>query len=387
MFNIFKFIFLYLMIITLSIANERTNKSLFLNYLKEKQKEHNSTKEDVLYFQLDNISIEKPHQRLNNKNQSINILNSDIEINPSSIYISFPTNLEPYPKDKKFYKYNKPLFIKGLYINNLKIFKNDVWQLIEQAKKHGINTLVIDIQPNIVPKEIIKELLSKDFYLIARIVVFENGLNKYPPSKEHLLHIQKLTERADIAIRNGFQEIQLDYIRFADNHNLNHVPLEKKYRLIAGILKLFEDKLRIYGVRLGADIFGRVPFYENDIIGQKIEIFDKYLDHLHPMLYPSHFYGMEDKIKNPYQTVFEGVKKSKSRVKNVEIIPYIQAFKMSVNKTGLSYKEYIYHQIQAVYDSNAEGFIAWNASNDYKTFFLAMKDFLDKNKTYNNIQN
>lgn len=380
---------IYIGFITFNFANDVSNQRLFLKYLKEKQKEENHVQENNS-LEIFDITIERPNTKNIISNNKPNTLQNNLKYNTQEkkiinkpIDFSFPSNLEPYPEDKKFYKYNKPLFIKGIYINNVKIFKKDFRELIKKAKDHDINTLVIDIQPKLIPVDIINQLLSENFYLIARIVVFDQGFNEYPPSREHLIYIQKLIEKATISINSGFHEVQLDYIRFADN-NIKQVSLEKKYRFIAGILKLFEDKLRIYGVRLGADIFGRVPFYENDIIGQKIEIFDKYLDHIHPMLYPSHFYGMEDRIKNPYQTVYDGVIKSKSRVKNAEIIPYIQAFKMSVQKSGLTYKNYIYRQIQAVYDSKANGFIAWNASNDYSTFFLAMKDYIENNKNNQN---
>ncbi|GIX43461.1 MAG: hypothetical protein KatS3mg129_3194 [Leptospiraceae bacterium] len=295
---------------------------------------------------------------------------------------SFPSNLEPYPKEKVFYKYNKPEFIKAIYINNRTPFKKDFNLFIQNAKKHGINTLVIDVQSKIISKEILDQLRKENFYLIARIVVFHLGFKEYPPTTKHLKQIHSLIELAEKSVQNGFQEIQLDYIRFADYYYPKGLTLGKRYRFIAGILKVFEDRLRPYGVRIGADIFGRIPFYEHDYIGQKIEIFDRYLDHLHPMLYPSHFYGMNDRINNPYQTIYDGVVKAKKRAKNAEIIPYIQVFKMSVKRTGLTYREYIKKQILACIDSNAKGFIAWNASNDYEELYKALDEIFKINMAY-----
>ncbi|GIX40695.1 MAG: glycosyl hydrolase [Leptospiraceae bacterium] len=362
----------------------------FLNYIEQKNQSLEKIYQSYPYNQLE-IKIPEPEQKqfnnniikeLNNKNDSIKTTSYNKSTTVKESSFSFPSNLEPYPKEKVFYKYNKPEFIKAIYINNRTPFKKDFNLFIQNAKKHGINTLVIDVQSKIISKEILDQLRKENFYLIARIVVFHLGFKEYPPTTKHLKQIHSLIELAEKSVQNGFQEIQLDYIRFADYYYPKGLTLGKRYRFIAGILKVFEDRLRPYGVRIGADIFGRIPFYEHDYIGQKIEIFDRYLDHLHPMLYPSHFYGMNDRINNPYQTIYDGVVKAKKRAKNAEIIPYIQVFKMSVKRTGLTYREYIKKQILACIDSNAKGFIAWNASNDYEELYKALDEIFKINMAY-----
>lgn len=354
----FLFIFFYS---SMLLANELQNDSIknFINYLEQKNQVAEKIQETYPYNKLE-ITIISPSDK-----------------NTKKEVFSFPSNLNPYPKEKRFYKYTKPDFIKAIYVNNRTPFLKNFSQFVERAKKNGINTLVIDIQPNMIPEQWIKKLKNENFYLIARIVIFEQGFRDYPPTKKHMEYLYRLIDLAEKAVQNGFEEIQLDYIRFADNYYSKDLTLGKRYRFIAGILRLFEDRLRPYGVRIGADIFGRIPFYENDIIGQKIEIFDRYLDHIHPMLYPSHFYGMKERINQPYQTVYDGIRNALQRVNNAEIIPYIQAFKMSVDGTGLTYKEYIKKQIQACIDANAKGFIAWNAKNDYIEFYKALREIYD----------
>jgi hypothetical protein len=366
------------------LANENNSSfENFLQYLENKSQNLEKTYELYPYNKLE-INIKSPKERISpqiEENQAKVVLTSEKkEQNDGNnkidykAKISFPSNLDPYPKEKRYYRYKKPDFIKGIYINNRTPFKKDFKKFIDKAKQYGINAVVIDVQPRFIPKEILEELNKENLYIIARIVVFHLGFKEYPPTQEHLKKIYSLVELAEKSIQNGFHEVQLDYIRFADDYYVNGLTLGKRYRLIAGIIKLFEDRLRPYGVRIGADIFGRVPFYEHDYIGQKMEIFDRYFDHIHPMLYPSHFYGMEERINNPYQTIYDGIIKSKERTKNAEIIPYIQSFRMSVKRTGLTFREYIKKQILACIDAQAKGFIAWNAKNEYDELYNAIKE-------------
>ncbi len=366
-------ILLWLLFCNNLIANENSSFVNFLEYILQQNKEIQTLQNQQISNYLE-ISIPEPKKNLDKADISLKQEKSDIESLNKKNWILFPTNLEPYPQELRNYKFKTPDFIQGLYINNVTPHKKNFISLVEEAKKHQINTLVIDVQPRMIPKKTIEILRSMDFYLIARIVVFEQGFKKYPPTIEDLQHINSLIHIAKESIENGFQEIQLDYIRFSDNYYAKDLTFGKRYRFIAGILKIFEDQLRPYGIRLGADIFGRISFYKDDYIGQKLEIFDKYLDHIHPMLYPSHFYGMNERINNPYQTIYDGIIYTKQRLVKSKVIPYIQAFKMSIKGSGLSYKDYIKVQILACKDAKADGFIAWNIQNDYKYLFIALEE-------------
>ncbi|HBS07078.1 MAG TPA: glycosyl hydrolase [Leptospiraceae bacterium] len=270
------------------------------------------------------------------------------------------------------YKYTAPVYYKGIYINNYTARTSSRYlPLLKKAKATGINTLVVDVQPRVPPKEFIQEAKSQGFYLVSRVVVFEGGLKTYPAPEAHLDGVRK---RAEESAQAGFMEIQLDYIRFADNLHIKGLTLNQRYRVIAGVLRSFELKLRPYGVRIGADIFGRIPFNNNDIIGQKMEVFARYMDTLYPMLYPSHFYGDPFYQKNPYRTIYDGKTRAIKRAGTTRVIAYIQGFTMLVGKSGLSYKSYIKKQIKAAEDSGGAGFIVWNPKNDYGVFFQALKE-------------
>ncbi len=82
------------------------------------------------------------------------------------------------------------------------------------AKKSNINTLVIDVQPApgntcATSAENVKMILNAGLHPIARVVCFQDGLTAYPVSKEKLESIYAVSESA---AKNGFKEIQLDYI-------------------------------------------------------------------------------------------------------------------------------------------------------------------------------
>lgn len=290
-------------------------------------------------------------------------------------FTGFPADLEPTPKQA--FRTNAPDIYRGIYINNYTVFTPDrLNSLIKKSQKYKINSLVIDVQPKLPDSKMIKEISSKGFYPIARIVVFDGGLKEYPPDPEHIGRILDLAGRcAEI----GFEEIQLDYIRFSDNLNGVKLSLKQRYRLISGILKMATDRVRPHKVRVGADIFGRVAFNQNDMIGQNLELFATHLDTIYPMLYPSHFYGQSHRIRDPYGTIFEGIKNSMKRVNGrSRIIAYIQGFNMKVSPSGLSLVGYIQKQIEAVEKAGGGGYIVWNSSNDYDAFFEAQARLVDK---------
>nr|WP_232371776.1 putative glycoside hydrolase [Leptospira ainazelensis] len=268
-----------------------------------------------------------------------------------------------------------PDFSRGIYISQRTLKKVKAFEeLRKKSKIHGVNFLVIDVQPNPPSRETLNSLVSEGFYPVARIVNFDGGLPTEKPSEQKITSIHRSIR---VACQSGFPEIQLDYIRYADNLRLK-LSFEARYKNISGIIKnIRNETLKCENLPyIGADIFGRIPFNQNDSIGQKVEVFAQVVDVLYPMLYPSHFYGMPDRIKDPYQTVYDGTHLTLKRsLKTTRVIPYIQGFNMSVAKSGLSLSDYIKAQVKAAYDSGAHGFVVWNAWNDYDSTFQALKDY------------
>ncbi|PJZ53202.1 putative glycoside hydrolase [Leptospira adleri] len=281
--------------------------------------------------------------------------------------------------DQKFPDFSRGIYISQRTLKKVKTFE----ELRRKGKTHGVNFLVIDVQPKSPSKETLDSLISEGFYPVARIVNFDGGLPTEKPSDQRISSIHRSIRAA---CESGFPEIQLDYIRYADNLQLK-LSFETRYKNISGIIKnIRNETLKCENLPyIGADIFGRIPFNQNDSIGQKVEVFAQVVDVLYPMLYPSHFYGMPARIKDPYQTVYDGTLLTLKRsLKTTRVIPYIQGFNMSVAKSGLSLSDYIKAQVKAAYDSGAHGFVVWNAWNDYDSTFQALKDFDGEIKKGNN---
>ncbi|MFN6991787.1 MAG: putative glycoside hydrolase, partial [Fervidobacterium sp.] len=151
-------------------------------------------------------------------------------------------------------------------------------------------------------KEIIRELKSKGFYLIARIVCFKDqtyasahperaivyketgqpymGIYKVPWASAYDRQLwQYNIDVAKEAIEVGFDEIQYDYIRFPEltkenrmSVNFRQVGNESMAEAIYKFLVKSKMELEPYNIPLAADIFGLVSTAVDDMgIGQHWE--------------------------------------------------------------------------------------------------------------------
>ena len=199
------------------------------------------------------------------------------------------------------------------------------------------------------------------------------------------------------AAKQGVDEIQLDYIRFPTQGKLseaifdfqvkdslfalsdsNYVAREKR-DIINNFLVKAKRICSEYNVTLTGDVFAIVAWQRKIDIkntGQDIKGMTKYLDALHPMIYSSHFFndfGYRENIPNePYYIVYKATKLvQKYANKNCRIIPYIQSNSWKVNYKA----EYIISQIKAIENTNADGYILWNASNKYYRTLRWIKNY------------
>ncbi len=276
--------------------------------------------------------------------------------------------------------YTYPEFYRGIYLNsysgrNLEKLSS----FIDKAKKANFNTLVIDVHNTrnnscVIPKKNVDYVLSKGFHPIARVVVFTDGLRKYPVPRAY---INGKIEIAKKAAAIGFKEIQFDYIRFNDHGHLKHIGLNDRYELVEGFLRDARKALQEYNVKTAADVFGRIPLNKRDLIGQRMEGLDKVVDIICPMAYPSHYTWSKKLMADPYHTVYITSKNARERTKHAEIVTYIQAFNIKVSVSGMSFSKYMTEQIRACHDAKIRGFIFWNASQSYEIPFAATRHFYD----------
>lgn len=264
----------------------------------------------------------------------------------------------------------RALYIPNHQSRNLDYIKN----LIATGKPLGINMLVMDVHTFgstqfRVNSKVIDYLKSENIYITARMVCFQDGITKLPVPDSHIKGLFKLTEESASA---GFDEVQLDYIRFADGGA--PYPLKKKYEFIDGLLSGFKKITDARNVRLSADLFGRIVYNRNDYIGQKVEVFAQHMDVIYPMLYPSHYTGDRQRMSAPGETVKEGTLKGLSRVEGgkVAIQPYIQAFPYNIQYAKVTLDRYVELQVSAVEETGARGWVAWNPNGDYSSVLSAL---------------
>lgn len=265
----------------------------------------------------------------------------------------------------------RALYIPNHHSRSIKYIKT----LVETGKPFGINMLVFDVHTFgsttlKINQKVLEYLKEEKIYTAARIVCFQDGIGQLPvPAAK----IKSLYSLVISAADSGFDEIQLDYIRFQDG--APSYSLKKKYAFIESLLQEFRKITEDRKVKLSADIFGRIVYNHDDLIGQKLENFATYTDVLYPMLYPSHFSLDRQKMSAPGETVKEGSLKGLKRLegKNVGIQPYIQAFPYNIQYAKVKLDKYVALQIKGVEETGARGWVAWNPNGDYSSVFRAFK--------------
>jgi len=186
---------------------------------------------------------------------------------------------------------------------------------------------------------------------------------------------------------SGVDEIQFDYVRFPAEGDQKDArfyfqtehPKWQRSDVIADFLKRAYAELHPKGVLLSLDVFG-VMAWQRPVdlshTGQDIVQMAKYCDVLSPMIYPSHFFGM-DNIAHPGDAPEHFIGESMARFElitkdsGVVIRPWLQAFRW---RTKTYSPEYIKVQVATAKEKGGIGFLFWNAANDYSKPYEAMPE-------------
>ncbi len=149
--------------------------------------------------------------------------------------------------------------------------------------------------------------------------------------------------------------------------------------VIVSFLKKAYAELHPTGVLLSLDVFGVMAWQRQVDLshtGQDIVGMAKYCDVLSPMIYPSHFFGM-DNIEHPGDAPEHFIGESMARFElitqgsGVVIRPWLQAFRW---RTKTYSPEYIKVQVATAKEKGGIGFLFWNAANDYSKPYEAMPE-------------
>jgi hypothetical protein len=192
---------------------------------------------------------------------------------------------------------------------------------------------------------------------------------------------------ARYAARSGVDEVQFDYVRFpaeGDQADAQFAfqtehPDWKRSAVIAHFLDRAYAQMRHEGVLFSLDVFG-VMAWQRPIdlahTGQDIVAMARRCDVLSPMIYPSHFFGM-DGIARPGDAPEHFISESMVRFgqitqgSGVVLRPWLQAFAW---RTKSYSTDYIRTQVSVARENGGVGFLFWNARNDYKQPLLAMPE-------------
>lgn len=272
----------------------------------------------------------------------------------------------------------------------------------------------------------IRLMHQRDLHVIARIALFrdEHIAKNHPdlavqsrrsggPWRENgkqvwtdpsLLEVQDyniaLARRAAAA---GADEIQFDYVRFPaegdqadarfhfESENANApasgdaapsttapaTPRWTRSRVITEFLKRAHAEVHPTGALLSLDVFG-VMAWERPVdlahTGQRIDEMSRYCDVLSPMIYPSHFFGM-DGYTRPGDAPEHFIGSSMKRFREITsgsgvvIRPWLQAFAW---RTPSYSPDYVVTQVSVADQNGGIGYLFWNANNDYSKPLAAM---------------
>ena len=191
---------------------------------------------------------------------------------------------------------------------------------------------------------------------------------------------------AKLVAQSGADEIQFDYVRFPAEGNQKDAqfvfqsdPKMHRDDVIAKFLEEAYSELHPMGVLVSLDVFGVMAWQRSVDLshtGQDIVQMARYCDVLSPMIYPSHFFGM-DKIAHPGDEPAHFIGESMDRFElitkgsGVVIRPWLQAFHW---RTKTYSPEYIKIQVETARSKGGIGFLFWNAANDYSKPFVAMPE-------------
>lgn len=247
-------------------------------------------------------------------------------------------------------------------------------------------------------KRLINDLHERDIYVIGRITVFQDpylaprrtewavqnpdgsvwedkkGLSYIDPSSQDVWDYTIALSKESYDL--GFDEINLDYIRFPSDGNISNArfPLSgerPKADVIEEFFAYVHEHTKDTGMTLSADLFGMVTTNRDDLnIGQVLERATPYFDYIAPMVYPSHypsgFNGHANPNDYPYEVVNYSMERAVERLKAAttspqKLRPWLQDFDYGGDYGPAEVRA----QIQATYDAGLDGWMLWSPGNNY----------------------
>ena len=357
-----------------------------------------------------------------NGNRTANLLKAGEEIIVPGI-LGGPIHEKPIPVAKEFEA-------RAIYLTGVMAASDHGIKIVQRWREAGGNAVVFDIKDsdgnvNIpfehpllgshhvyihdLPKYI-RFLHSENMHAIARIAMFrdermvvehpelavqsksrkqawrENGKLVWTDSSNPKVQDYNIALAKYVA-QLGADEIQFDYVRFpaeGDQKDASFVfqsahPKWQRSDVIVDFLGKAYAEIHPTGALLSLDVFGIMAWQrpvDLSHTGQDIVGMAKHCDVLSPMIYPSHFFGM-DNVARPGDAPEHFIGESMERFEKITagtgvvIRPWLQAFRW---RTKTYSPEYIKVQVATAKNKGGGGFLFWNAGNDYSKPYAAMPE-------------
>lgn len=360
----------------------------------------------------------------------------EIGVTPDDYDMDYDTSRLLSFDDKKSSYYPKD-GVRGLYFNSWGINDPEVYgKITGLIEETNLNAVVIDIKDDwgnitvdfdtdneeiqyantklIDAKNLIDDLHSRDIYVIGRITTFKDSIiTELHPEwgftkddgtlwanghgevfmNPFLKEVQDYNiSIGELAAEAGFDEIQYDYVRFAEGFetfgdtlsysrgDFENQPIsegDKRVNAITGFVKRARESISDYGLPVAVDVFGyALQSGRADGIGQDFSEISNEADIMCSMIYPSHWGPHSFEIEKPDLEPYELVKRYLVEEKKIfddldhtpQSRPWIQDFTASWIGEG-NWMEYdsdaVQAQIDAIYESGQREYLIWNATNTY----------------------
>ena len=350
------------------------------------------------------------------------------------LYGGYASELDYYPYEKANFENNvMPEEVRSLYLTATAV--SNVDDYIEIAKESNINAFVVDIYDGYLAyqsevakeyspsayatskrsiedyKKLIDKLKNNNFYVIGRIVAFNNSHFAKDNPEDAISNNGSPTTWVSAFSRNaweynvklaieaieeiGFNEIQYDYVRFPEasytwskdnSYDFKNKYNESKGQAIQNFLFYATDKIHEAGGYISADVFGESANTYVTAYGQYFPAISNIVDVISAMPYPDHFnkyaYGSKEAVwLHPYELLSKWGSDDFQRQSEIptpaKARTWIQAYD-TIYEPYVTYgPDQVSDQIKALYNAGLkDGYITWNAMSSiskYKSISSAFK--------------
>lgn len=294
-------------------------------------------------------------------------------------------------------------------------------RLVDIIDTTELNAVVIDVKDNTGittwdsrmrdMDEFIRELHAKNIYVIARVASFQDPdyVKNHPDQAvhskktggvwrdrkgvpwvdtgskqmwEYLLTISKE------AYARGFDEINLDYIRFPTDGVLSDMefPISKerglynKPEIVAEFYEFITGELHKEGIPVSGDLFGIIATSKADIpvLGQDLHVAYKTFDYIALMVYPSHYangtFGFSNPAEHPREVINQsmlgaisiaGEVASSTNVSTSSLVAKLRPWYQDFDLGAVYTKEMVRAQIDAGENVGINSWMLWDPANKY----------------------